>query len=161
MITQSRLMELIRYDPETGLLKWNIDRRKVFAGDVAGWRSHGYIRIRIDGSCYYAHRLVFLYMTGVLPESGVDHINMNGEDNRWCNLRLADQSENMCNAGRPRHNTSGTKGVSFNKNANKWQANIRFRGQSHHLGYYDTLSQAAMARQTATNRIHGEYARHE
>ena len=48
--------------------------------------SDGYRSITIDGREYFAHDLVWLYMTGELPKGEVEHINRNNDDNRWCNL---------------------------------------------------------------------------
>ena len=49
-----------------------------------------------------------------------------------------------------RNNTSGSKGVTFNKSAGKWQAKIGAgSGRAKHLGYFETMEQAVSARATA------------
>jgi hypothetical protein len=49
-----------------------------------------------------------------------------------------------------RNNTSGSKGVTFNKSAGKWQAKIGAgNGRAKHLGYFETMDQAAAARAVA------------
>ena len=49
-----------------------------------------------------------------------------------------------------RNNTSGSKGVTFNKNAGKWQAKIgNGTGRSRHIGYFETMEQAEVARAKA------------
>lgn len=48
------------------------------------------------------------------------------------------------------NNTSGTKGVTFNSNAGKWQAKIGIgAGKVAHLGYFKTVEEAASARAAA------------
>ncbi len=49
----------------------------------------------------------------------------------------------------PRNNTSGRKGVSFNKKHNKWEAYIKFRGKQRHLGFFDKFEKAVSARKNA------------
>lgn len=50
----------------------------------------------------------------------VDHINSNGLDNRRANLRAASKSENQRNRGKNSNNTTGYKGVYFNRQTGKW-----------------------------------------
>ena len=59
----------------------------------------------------------------------VDHINHIPNDNRKCNLRIADSFENQRN----KYFTY----VSFNKASGKWQARITINGQRIYLGLYD------------------------
>lgn len=56
-----------------------------------------------------------------------------------------------------RNNTSGIKGVTFNKSASKWQAKIGFgSGKSKHLGYFETMDEAIVARAKAESEIWGQ-----
>jgi hypothetical protein len=49
-----------------------------------------------------------------------------------------------------RNNTSGSKGVTFNKSAGKWQAKIGVgAGRSKHIGYFESMDQAVVARAKA------------
>ncbi|MEE0326271.1 MAG: hypothetical protein UDP13_05690, partial [Butyricicoccus sp.] len=43
-------------------------------------------------------------------------------------------------------NTSGARGVYFNKQRKKWIAQIMFRGQCHYLGGFDDFDEAVEAR---------------
>ena len=144
MPTSERLKEVIEYDPETGLFCWKMSAGKNnghkgrLAGNVA---QHGYVQIKIDYKVYYAHRLAFLYMTGVWPTKFIDHLNRNRSDNRWVNLREADRSVNALNSGPNTKNKSGVKGVSVLKNG---RFKVYYRGA--HLGYHDTLEEATRAR---------------
>jgi hypothetical protein len=99
MITQSRLKELLEYDPCTGVFTWlQHSNRKDLIGKCAGSKDpSGYIYLGIDGEYCAAHRLVFLYVEGTLPPDQVDHLNTIKDDNRWVNLRKCTRSENMSN----------------------------------------------------------------
>ena len=96
------------------------------------------------------------------PENmSVDHINGDGLDNRRANLRLATNAENMWNMRRPARNTSGYKGVSWNKRISKWKAQIQVKGKIMHLGSFDDPQKAHAAYCDAAARHFGEYARTE
>lgn len=60
-------------------------------------------------------------------------------------------------ASRPKNNTSGVKGVTWDKARSKWRAQIVFKGKTYHLGRYDTLKEAAQARRIAEDRLFGEF----
>lgn len=159
-ITQKQLKELLRYDPETGLFTWMVNRVRVRPGDIAGKRrKDGYVVIVIDGVSYSAHRLAWLYMTGSFPSLMVDHINLDGCDNRWANLRLATNSQNQANTSAPSNNTSGFKGVSWRPAEKKWAANLGVGRKKVSLGYYDTPEEAHAAYAVAASEHHGSFAR--
>jgi hypothetical protein len=158
----ARVAELLSYEPETGLL-----RRRVFcggelAGSVAGSimkRANGrsYISISIDGARYLAHILAWVLMTGEWPPLEIDHRDRDGLNNRPDNLRLATSTQNSANSKRQSNNTSGRKGVFFYKRTGKWKA---FIGHTH-LGYYDSLALAEVARAAAEQKQYGEFTRVE
>lgn len=92
------------------------------------------------------HRLV----TGAKPGQVVDHINRDKLDNRRENLRLVTQSENMHNAPVFATNKSGHKGVAWFKRDACWRSYITVNYRQIHLGYYQTIEQAARAREQYT-----------
>ena len=108
-----------------------------------------YIRIKIDGTSYLAHRLAFLYMSGIMPSNTVDHINSNGLDNSWINLRDVSIGENNKNMSIRSDNTSGVSGVTRHSKKDKWVAQISVGGINTYLGYYNHLEDAAEARRLA------------
>lgn len=103
----------------------------------------------------YLHREILKAPIGV----DVDHINGDGLDNRRSNLRLATRSENMGNRPMQANNSSGFKGVTWNKKLNKWQAQIKGRGRSITLGCFDNLEEAALIYDEAARKYFGEFAR--
>jgi hypothetical protein len=89
MLTQSRLRELMLYDPATGVFSWLQHRcgpatRNRRAGTVRGSK---YRVICIDGKRYPATHIAWLYMTGEFPSLLIDHRNRDKFDDRWVNLR--------------------------------------------------------------------------
>jgi HNH endonuclease len=116
---QTRVHELFFYDPHTGVFLRRQPQASEHVGDVAGCRtSEGYWRIHVDGRSYFAHRLAWLYMTGKWPKDQIDHINLDGSDNRWGNLRGATNGQNQANSLTRGHNTSGFKGAYRDTRAN-------------------------------------------
>lgn len=122
--------------------------------------SYGYIEIGLLGRLYRAHRLAFVYMTGEEPFHNVDHINGNRADNRWKNLRVCNQSQNMGNVGLRKNNTSGHPGVVFDKERGKWRAQIRIGGKKTNLGRFDDFEDAVEAHNLAHAANFGEFSRH-
>jgi len=144
MITQERLKELLHYDPDTGVFRWKVNRGGVKAGDVAGSiDGHGYLRIRMDGKIYSAHRLAWLYVYGEFPPNLIDHINGVITDNRISNLRPASRKQNGENLSLRPKNISGYRGVYWHKRLRKWRATVRHSYREYYLGYFDTAEEAA------------------
>lgn len=88
----------------------------------------------------------------------VDHINMNGLDNRKINLRVVSCSLNNHHRRKQRNNTSGYRGVSWHKGLNKWQAGIAVKNKWIHLGLFSDLILAAKTRDIEAKRIFGDAA---
>jgi hypothetical protein len=148
-LTQELLKTRLFYDAETGLFTWACNYGKARSGSVAGYVAEAnttcYLKIGLLGKEYKAHRLAFFWMTGEWPTSQVDHINRNSLDNRWSNLRDATPNVNLCNTRLFKHNTSGYRGVSFNRACNRWQAHFKWQHKSHYLGLFATPEEAACA----------------
>jgi len=158
-LSQAYLRWLLRYDPSTGLFHWRVWRSQRPPGLLAGHLDKGYIRIKIDGKSYRAHRLAWLYMTGEMPKSGMDHKNLDGTDNRWDNLRLASASQNNANKKARVGKAHPLKGAYFDPSWKRWRAQIAIGGRSILLGGFDSAEQAHAAYAKAANDAFGEFAR--
>ena len=88
-----------------------------------------------------------------------DHINGNKLDNRRENLRICTRHENTWNQPIRSNNTSGYKGVSFERYYQKWAAYICVEYKQLRLGHYDTPEEAAREYDKAARIHYGEYAR--
>jgi hypothetical protein len=167
-LTYDMLRAALSYDPDTGMFVWKyrahiLERvNSRVAGKVAGsLRPSGYLSVQIEGESYQIHRLAWLYMTGEWPKGGIDHKDLNRSNNQWSNLRCADQSKNMANQKICPRNTSGFKGVSWNKEKKKWQAYIKVNKKRKALGYFSCPELAHNAYCSAAQKYFGEFARFE
>ena len=164
-LTAERARELLAYDPATGELRWRSDcwtgrygrQLNARSGDVAGHPAKGGCRVGVDGRSYLAHRVAWLITHGRWPSRQIDHANGNPEDNRLANLREATASQNQCNQGLGRNNTTGFKGVTRYRDG-RWAARIKRDGREHFLGYFNTPEDAHAAYCAAATRLHGDFA---
>lgn len=151
-LIQSRLKELLYYDPETGIFTWLISRGwSAKAGQVAGGicKISGYRHICIDGRSYPASRLAWFYMEGYWPENLVDHHDRIRHNDKWCNLRHVTPVCNAINCGIVKNNKSGITGVCWNKAMKKWESQIQVLGKKIHLGHFKSKFDAAHVRWNA------------
>lgn len=136
--------KLLRLDEETGQLFWLQSRqgRPRFreAGSV---RKPGYRTVFIDNKGYYAHRIVWLLLTGDWPKQQIDHINRIRHDNRPVNLRDVSKAENARNT-EARTAASGVKGIYLSREGNWYVSkNRKYRGT------YKTIPEAIEAYEAA------------
>jgi hypothetical protein len=89
----------------------------------------------------------------------VDHKNGNTLDCRRNNLRIVTHGQNMMNSAIRSHNTSGLKGVSWNKQRQKWRADIRVSRRQINLGFFADKDVAYAAYCEASQKHHGEFGR--
>lgn len=116
------------------------------------WRlgSAGYAVSRKNGKPIFFHAQVIDCSKGRVR----DHINRNKLDNRKSNLRIVDYQANIINSGKNICNTSGVKGVGFEKRRKKWYAKMIFSGKHIWLGYFDDFESAVKARREAEEKYH-------
>ena len=155
--SQARLKELLDYDPLTGGLVWrnppaNLKRMK---GKSAGtFNTEGYRKICIGGRPYKAHRIIWLWQTGVDPlDQQVDHKDQDKANNAWSNLRLATSRQNRSN--RFAKSRELPKGVSVKRQ--RYLAQIMVNYVNHYLGTFDTPEEAHQAYCEAAVLLHGEF----
>jgi hypothetical protein len=102
----------------------------------------------------YMHRVI-------LPHSylEIDHADGNVGNNQKSNLRIATHSENMRNRKLQKNNTSGYKGVWFNKKRMRFIASIKINGVSKTVGWAYTAEEAGRIYDLFAKKIYGKFAR--
>lgn len=107
------------------------------------------------------YKNIFLHRFLMSPddEQQIDHINCDTLDNRRCNLRYATLAENNRNQRIAKNNTSGYKGVTFEKRRGVWRASIAHDGHRYRLGSFPTAEAAAAAYNEASAKLHGNFGR--
>lgn len=178
-LTSALLREFLSYDAETGHLYWKKRHVRWFAsgkqtaehnaaiwnGRYAGKRAftaldaNGYASGRVFGKTYHGHRIIWCILHGEFPTDDVDHINGVRSDNRECNLRPVNRTQNSQNSALRSDNRSGRVGVRWYEPRNKWSARITKDGVETHLGYFDSFALACKARSDA-EREHGFHENH-
>lgn len=93
----------------------------------------------------WLHRLINKTPSGF----DTDHINGNSLDNRQNNLRTCTRSKNNFNTGLWSHNTSGYKGVTWDKFRKKWVAQMHLNSKHIYLGRFEKIEDAVKSRRDA------------
>lgn len=143
MLTHEYLKLILHYDKETGIFTW-LEKlsRRINIGSKAGKMLNDYRSIRINGKDYSEHRLAWFYVYGVWPENDIDHKDTNKINNKFDNLRIASKMQNKMNIGKNKNNTSGFKGISWDKDSNKWLAQIQINCKKIWLGVFNSIEEA-------------------
>lgn len=89
----------------------------------------------------------------------VDHKDLDRLNNRRGNLRLATSQQQKCNQGLRQDNTSGVKGVAWDRSRKRWVAYIRKNRRRVTLGRFLDKADAVRVRQSAASDAFGEFAR--
>lgn len=168
------LHKIFFYDQETGILtyadrsddmflstrsakSWRTKYSGQIAGSIVEYDGRKYIQIQLYKEKYVAHRIIWKMHYWKEPPEILDHIDGDGTNNRISNLREATIYQNGWNAKKSSRNKSGYKGVSFNREKNKWRAAIRINKRDILIGYYKSIEDAAQAYQKASAQYHGEF----
>jgi hypothetical protein len=156
-----RLREL--FDLRGGELYWRVRPSPTAgAGARAGYlkKTNGYRYIKINGSDYLEHRIIWKLHNGRDPgHLYVDHIDGDALNNKPQNLRLATNSQNQRNRARSAsNNSSGITGVYWDARRQKWRARIMVNGKHNSLGHFASADLARGARRAAELKFFGEYA---
>jgi hypothetical protein len=101
-----------------------------------------------------------LWMTGTWPTHEVDHKDLDPTNNRWHNLRLADDNTNAFN----RRKFGGSKykwvqEVPMRSGPARYRARVTAYGRRESSPYYDTPEEAQAAALSIANKLHGQFAR--
>lgn len=173
--SQEYLKECFDYDFKTGVLTWRerplnhfatnnaakvINSRSVgkAAGSLIKSNGKSYYSVSICGIGYGLHRVIWKWVTGENPTECIDHIDGDGLNNSFGNLRDATFAENLRNTKKCKRNTTGFKGVLLSSDRKKFISQIKVSGKSMHLGTFDSTEQAAIAYQQAAKKHFGSFA---
>ena len=184
LITREQLLELLRYEPETGKLYWRERGEHWFkdggagqAANAASWNTQnankeaftaingarGYKRGPIFGAKLYAHRVIWMMVHGEWPDV-IDHVNGITTDNRLLNLRSVSQRQNAKNSKKRNNSTAVIVGVTWNKQRSKWLSQIKVVKPdgscgTKYLGEFKSVEDAIAARKAA-EAAHGYHLNH-
>jgi len=133
-IQRDALVRNLSYDQNSGKLVW----RKTLKNGVQSGSEAGsvytdnvgkmYRRVSVNGKQIFAHNAIHIIMTGHLPDGVIDHIDGNGLNNRWSNIRVVSIKDNCKNKRKQKNNTSGISGISWHKRDKVWCPRIRVNG---------------------------------
>lgn len=155
MLTQSQLKELMHYCPETGeFTRLKASGAYKVGSKVGSVDVHGYIQIRIGPKNYKGHHLAWLYVYGHLPIEDLDHADRNRANNAIANLRYLTAQQHREHRGRNKNNTSGYRGVSYDKFTGRWRAQLKTNYGSVWLGRHDTAEVAYEAYKRGAAQYH-------
>lgn len=163
MITQDYVKKFYIYEPDTGNFIWAVHRHgSKGVGSVAGKTdSHGYIQIRLNGKSHLAHRIAFIYMTGLAPhDKEIDHVDGVRNNNSWSNLRACNRRQNQQNKIFISDSATGIRGVFKRKNKNAYDVVVSVGGKNRYFGRFPDLEFAELVAIEARNKYHGLFARH-
>jgi hypothetical protein len=102
----------------------------------------------------YLHRVIMGIPKGLV----IDHINRNTLDCRKSNLRAVGQSENCQNQKLKKNNTTGFKGVTFDRKNEKFRAQIMKNRKQIVIGRFNTAEEAHEAYKKKALELYGDLA---
>ena len=153
MITQEFLHKHFNYC--NGDLVRKISPRKRYANPELS----EYLCIVVNGKAYKTHRMIFLYHHGYLPKQ-IDHIDSNKHNNQIENLRECLPSHNSMNIGLRKDNTTGIKGVVWEKDRMKWRVRVHMNQKKVYSGRFIDKELADLVAVMAREKYHKEFANH-
>ena len=143
---------------EDGNLIWKVKRSGTKKWKTAGaMHRNGYKVVTYKGKQYPAHRLIWLYHEGYMPEPGyeIDHINRQRDDNRIENLRVVSRQCNQRNTGNWTTSSTGVKGVVIGT-GKRYRVSVRLNNKLFNVGDYNSFTEAVLARFAAEQCLNWE-----
>ena len=148
------------FEYRDGKLLSKVNRVKVRKGqEVGSINGKGYKQTAVKGKIYAVHRIIYLMQHGYLPQF-IDHIDNNPLNNKIENLREVTHQQNCMNTVISTKNSSGFKGVTWNKARQKWIAQLAYKKTPIYLGGYEDIELADLVVQMAREKYHGKYSNH-
>lgn len=148
------------YNPDTGLVVYQVVRGPVRAGTKVGWvNKYGRLNTLIGRRHFDVARLAWFLHHGFLPNQIIDHKDGDPLNNCICNLRLATGSQNCANRKERSGKKNPYKGVCKNLHGEKWTAKICKDYGEVSIGSFDTAEAAHEAYIRAAKHYYGDFAR--
>jgi hypothetical protein len=116
-------------------------------------RGYGYFNH--NGTIKRTHRLSYEWANGPIPDGvQVDHICFNKACVNPAHLRPAtNKQNNEHRTGAQRNSKSGVRGVTWHGRVKKWQATATQNKKQIHIGYFDSVEEAAKAALAKRNEL--------
>ena len=127
-----------KYDPQTGKIYGSRGK------EIKRKTIKGYINLNYD---LKGHHFAWYWVYGNVDFIELDHLNRIRDDNRICNLEIADRNQQN-------QNRSGVKGYNWHTLIKKWHAQIQINGEKKSLGYFNTEQEARQAYLQAKEKYH-------
>lgn len=166
-LSPDEVRRLFDLNSETGEIRWSkACSRGSLTHRVAGSNmNNGYRQVKIGGSTYLVHRVIWAIVYGVWPEKSIDHIDGNRHNNAVSNLRLVTASQNMQNLSvKGTASASGLMGAIHvpgnGRRRERWESRIRVAGGQKYLGSFKTPQEAHAAYMNAKALNHPYSSRH-
>lgn len=123
--------KMFSYNPDTGIVtrKISVSSRARARDELWTVNCSGYIVVRFEGKLHYVHRIIWLMQTGEWPTLVIDHIDGNGANNKWTNIRHVTYSVNL-------QNKIVESGVYWSKRDKVWVATMQVDGRRQHIGQH-------------------------
>jgi hypothetical protein len=100
------------------------------------------------------HEMVLGKIKGTI----IHHDDHNGLNNQKYNLKRTTHANNMAHSKKPKNNTSGYKGVSWDKANKKWVVQVAMSGGNGFHKRFSKLEDAVAAYDTEAVRRWGDFA---
>lgn len=134
------------------LSRWNWSARKA-KGRM--WYAGRNVQFEDGRTTIYMHQILLPCSDG----KRADHKDRDGLNNRRSNLRPSTMTQNQGNVDIRANNTSGFRGVFWDKQHRKWRTNIVINGKRKHIGLFVDKTAAASAYNEQASHYFGEFAR--
>lgn len=112
-------------------------------------RDDGYITVSLDRVFIRAHRVAWAVHHGTWPDGEIDHVDHVRTNNRIANLRDVTRTENRRNHSLSKANTSGTTGVTWDRQCRMWIAQLHIGRRVAFLQRFVCKEDAIAARKRA------------
>ena len=123
------------------------------AGNILQKERTAYVRVNNSHNgeqfAVFAHQIVWLMVTGKHPVNPIDHIDYDGLNNRFENLREVDDRCSARHTRKRRNGSSDIKGVQYRKRSDSWEAYITVDYKLIYLGIFKTKIEACQTRRAA------------